>query len=390
VRILYSFPRIVGRPGVGTTAYHQIKGLIDGGHELLVYAKELEVPIDGVHSLHATVPGRRTSGIRFLAKGRERDWHDARVALEIWRLRKSIDAVYTWPGASTRTLLAARHAGIPSFLEIANTHIEHQHSVLTKEAEMLGLSLGDRYRDVLSPEMRTHYRREYRLASCLLVPSDFARQTFIQYGHPEDRLLLHRYGYDPTRFRPPTIESVAVHNQKPTILFLGRCELRKGLHHALRAWRNVGGTTRSTFVIAGSFDEGYAAYLGDWLTDPSVRTIPFCADPGRLMRNAEIFIVPSLEEGSALVSYEAQASGCAVLASDACGARLGPMGASYVHAAGDIDTLAAHLDTLLGEPAMVARLRSEALAQRPNLTWDAAAQDLSQTIVGYGVRPLRH
>ena len=76
------------------------------------------------------------------------------------------------------------------------------------------------------------------------------------------------------------------------------------------------------------------------------------------MRQSDVFVLPSVEEGSALVTYEAQACGCVLAVSDATGA---PAHRS-VRPARDVDALAAHLRKLEGDPALLARLRAATVA----------------------------
>ena len=75
------------------------------------------------------------------------------------------------------------------------------------------------------------------------------------------------------------------------------------------------------FVICGSFEPGYRRLLEPLLAHPSVEVDGFVADPASLMRESDVLVLPSLEEGSALVTYEAQACGCVLAVSEATGAR---------------------------------------------------------------------
>jgi glycosyltransferase involved in cell wall biosynthesis len=90
--------------------------------------------------------------------------------------------------------------------------------------------------------------------------------------------------------------------------------------------------------------------------------------------------LPSVEEGSALVTYEAQASGCALLVSRQAGAVIDDGQQGLVHEAGDVGALERHLRQLDTDRDLVARLRRGALANSKRLTWDHAGVDL---VAGY-------
>ena len=93
------------------------------------------------------------------------------------------------------------------------------------------------------------------------------------------------------------------------MLFAGGCAPRKGVHLALDAWLQSSAPTRGTFTIAGGFIPGYAERLAAQLAHPSVKVVGHRNDLPDLMRNSDILILPSLEEGSALVTWKRAAAG---------------------------------------------------------------------------------
>ncbi len=142
----------------------------------------------------------------------------------------------------------------------------------------------------------------------------------------------------------------------------------KGLHYALQAWLASGAAESGRFVVCGGFVPGYREAVAEWLHHPSVDVRGFVDDPGALMRESDVFVFPSVEEGSALVTYEAQASGCVLVVSDATGARVEHMRHGLVHSAGDLETLTEHLRWLNADRDQLARFRAATLAARGELT----------------------
>jgi glycosyltransferase involved in cell wall biosynthesis len=94
------------------------------------------------------------------------------------------------------------------------------------------------------------------------------------------------------------------------------------------------------------------------------------------MRESDVFVFPSIEEGSALVTYEAQACGCVLVISEATGARCRDGVDGYVHVPGDVAMLTEQLRRLHRDPELLARFRAATLARTDDLTWEAAAQEL--------------
>src|ERR1043165_8352247 len=95
------------------------------------------------------------------------------------------------------------------------------------------------------------------------------------------------------------------------------------------------------------------------------------------MRENDILILPSLEEGSALVTYEARGCGCVLLVSEATGAPCTHTVNALVHKPGDVDALTRHIRTVVDDRALLRRLRESSLRDISELTWSHAAKRLN-------------
>jgi glycosyltransferase involved in cell wall biosynthesis len=134
--------------------------------------------------------------------------------------------------------------------------------------------------------------------------------------------------------------------------------------------------------VYGAFEPGYRDAVAPLLDAPGVRVAGFTADPAACLREADVLVLPSVEEGSALVTYEAQACGCALLVSDAAGALARHGQSALLHRAGDVDALTAHLRELDADRALLERLRAAAVARRDELSWASAADRLLEVYGG--------
>jgi glycosyltransferase involved in cell wall biosynthesis len=384
MRILYSFPHSLGRPGIGTTAYHQVEGVIESGTSVVVCCTSLDRDVVGADSIVRTlaVGGRRLPH-RLLGVQRAYRYHDRRAANLLRALAGSVDVVHAWPSAMLETVKVARSIGVPVAREVPNTHTAHAFAAVTRELSQLVMPPIEGHSHTFAQEILQREEAEYEAADCLLVPSEFALGTFIDRGVPRGKLVLHRYGFDPTRFYPDGPARVSGQRRDGLqALFVGSCEPRKGLHYALRAWIESGAAARGRFVICGDFVPGYREALASWLDHPSVSVSGFSQNPAALMRESDILIFPTVEEGSALVTYEAQACGCALVVSDAAGARCRHEREGLVHPAGDVRTLTSHLRTLDEQPELVMRLQHGAIENSRQLTWRHAGQELVDVYAG--------
>lgn len=371
LRIVYSFPATIGAPGIGWTAWNQVNELVRAGHEVHLVSAKIATPIEGVASttLSLTVKSARIPH-RALGHLRSFAWHDHVAARATRRVRP--DVVHVWPGAGLATMAVARGLHVPTVRECPNTHTEHAYEVVGREYATLGLTPPERASHTHNEDRLAVERREWATATALLVPSEVVARTFVERGIPESRLLRHQYGcsVDGALKRPDDAD-------RPfTAVFLGRGDPRKGLHYALKAWQLSAASERGRFVIYGNFEPDYRERLGDLLALPGVEVAGFTDDPVAALLRSDVLLLPTIEEGSALVTYEAQVTGCVPLVSTAAGAVLTDGVHGLVHEVGDVQALAGHLDRLSSDRAELARMRQNAIDHAPELSWAAAATRL--------------
>ena len=369
LRILYSFPGSLGKSGIGWTAWNQVHELVQAGHTVHLVAASVARPVPGLASLTTTltVAGQRVPH-RVLGQLRSYAWHDWRVARALQSL--ALDVVHIWPGSGIRTITAARALGLPVVRECPNTHTGHAYEVVARESEALGLTPPKGASHTADPRRLAIEQREWDAVTGLLVPSPAVATSFLDRGYSERRLLRHRYGCTPGKPNP-------VRQSRPfTALFLGRCEPRKGLHYALRAWRNSTAAQGGRFLIYGQFEPAYRELLAADLAQPGVEVRGFTSDPLQTLADSDVLLLPSIEEGSALVTYEAQTVGCVPLVSTAAGALLDHDVHGLVHDPGDVATLTEQLNSLADDADRLAGLRAAALAHAPELSWAKASDKL--------------
>jgi glycosyltransferase involved in cell wall biosynthesis len=375
IRVLYSFPHKLGADRICYTAWQQVNGLAAAGAQVLAFPGALHrgVP-DGVTVRPTLARGRLRIPYRVLGKMRALGLHDHIVARRLDGLAGKIDVIHAWPVAARETLKAAALLGIPTFLERPNAHTRFAFEVVGREFKRLGLSLpsGDEYfwrDDVLKKE-----EEEYRLADYILCPSDFVRRTFLEQGFPPEKLLRHAYGFDERVFYPdPTARPL---DRGLKVLFVGVCAVRKGVHFALEAWLHSPASRAGTFRIAGDFMPEYAEKLSPLLAHPSVEVLGHRNDVPELMRNSDILVLPSIEEGFGLVIAEAIGSGCVPLASEACSEICRHMENGLVHAVGDVETLTRQFTLLHEDRALLDQLRATCTKTASRYTWTAAGATL--------------
>jgi phosphatidylinositol alpha-mannosyltransferase len=130
-------------------------------------------------------------------------------------------------------------------------------------------------------------------------------------------------GVDVARFAAGDRGAPARDAARPTVLFVGRLEPRKGCEHLLAAFARVAGRFPSArLVVAGPCDDAMARRLRRYIGERGLRGVELVGrvsdrDLPALYRAADVFCAPSIGfESFGVVLLEAMAAGVAIVASD--------------------------------------------------------------------------
>ncbi|QEH31702.1 Alpha-D-kanosaminyltransferase [Aquisphaera giovannonii] len=309
---------------------------------------------------------------RALARARTA-WFDRRLARVVARRLPSAVLAFS-DVASGAALPLCRRLGIPTVLSMVHGDVREEAEVLAREEaaapEFFPLYLGDAALDREALDWLHRRRlRDLALADRILVPSEHIAGELARHGTPRDRIRVIPYAADCTRFRPAAKEETLSdrEGEAPSCVFLfagGICQ-RKGIAYLLRAWARVrrpGWTLR--LLGAPPADPGPLRPL---LEAPGVELlgrVGHAEMPAR-MAAADVFVFPSLFEGSAVVTYEALACGLPSIVTGAAGSVVRDGVEGFEVPPADPDALAARM-TLLGEDrelrrSMAAAARARAL-----------------------------
>ena len=376
VRVLYSFPHKIGASRICYIAWQQVKGLLDAGAEVTVFPGAIHRPLPSAATVQPTLArGKMRIPYKVIGAMRAFALHDHIVARRLEHLEGRFDIVHTWPLGALETLKTAKRLGIPSVLERPNAHTAFAYEVVQKECDRIGVSLPPSHEHAYKPDVLSKEEDEYRLADQLLCPSEFTMRTFLDRGFSATQVARHIYGYDESVYYPSGDPGPS-QNHGLTVLFVGVCAVRKGLHFALDAWLRSPAHRDGTFIIAGEFLPAYRQKLAAQLSHPSVRVLGHRNDIPELMRKSDILVLPSIEEGFGLVCAEAMGSGCVPLVSEACTDVCKHMHNALVHSIADVDALTQHITSLHENREFLAKLKAEALRSAAECTWTVAGRRL--------------
>jgi len=386
VRVAFSFPLRLGADRICGIAWQQVNGLAAAGADVIVFPASVARPVrPGVKVAPTLARGNLRLPYSVVGTLRACAWHDHIVARRIEKMVGQIDIIHAWPLGALETLKTAARLGIPTVLERPNAHTRFAMEIVQEECDRLSVTLPPDHEHAFNAEKLDKEEAEYNLATRLLCPSDFVVKTFFDRGFKKEQLVRHIYGYDEHVYYPDSKPRDS--NRSLTMLFVGVCAVRKGVHYALEAWLKSPASQSGTFLIAGEFLPAYQEKLAPMLTHPSVKVLGHRNDIAELMRGSDILILPSIEEGFGLVVAEAMGSGCVPLASEACTEICDHMKTGLMHKVGDVETLTQHITLLHQDRAFLEKLRTASLQASPGFTWAAAGVKLldayRETLAGY-------
>lgn len=227
------------------------------------------------------------------------------------------DHVLAGFGYVNRLLDRARDAGGKVILEARNSHPSNFWSINAEECA--------RWDCDLVPIDTAHHMRQQRsvaLADYVIAPSRFVRDSFFERGFPDENLIRVPYPVDFELFKPNGTQRPA--NRPFTLISTGLICLRKGypyLFEALKLLRAEIADIRLVMIRNIGDDmmplmksRGYDKLPIEWREPMGHR------DLARLMQDADIYVLPTLEEGMVRTVAEALATGLPVVTTPHAGA----------------------------------------------------------------------
>jgi glycosyltransferase involved in cell wall biosynthesis len=256
-----------------------------------------------------------------------------------------------WCGSALECIHRAHYLGIPAVLQSGSAHIGWQTDILRQEFRRFGYSGA-----LTHPLMVARCLREVEEADAIIVPSGFALRTFVERGVPESKLILAPWGV--TSLTEPPDERT---NVVPRILFVGNCSLRKGIPYVLEAFRRI--DAPATLRLVGPVDHRVLDMVGGLPEGAEAVGPKRGADLAAEYRDADIFVMASVEDGSPMAVLEAMHAGLPVIVSDHMGADQVADGVNgFVVPARSASALAERLDELLTDSLLRCQMGDAAAA----------------------------
>ncbi|MCY1128078.1 glycosyltransferase family 4 protein [Frigidibacter sp. RF13] len=308
VRALMSMP--CADVGVGNTCRSLMRAAAALGYEVDLHTSRSDSRSEAGFPLHSFISGP----LAHLPHRITRRYSVPRAHRAYLQTLRPGDIAYLWPSVPWRIFAELRARDVIVVTEAINTLMRHAKPILDAEYDRLGLPPTHRITDTRIAD------EEARLAltDAIFSPSPATDRSLAALGGSL-RVLPASYG---TELRQ-TLRLCP--NKQPgapvRFLFVGLSCIRKGLQDLLAAWRDL--PANAHLRIVGLRERELQRLYSDVLQMPNVSATGFATDIAAEYSAADVFVLPSLEEGDPRVTYEAAAAGLPILASPFGAGRIG-------------------------------------------------------------------
>ena len=283
--------------------------------------------------------------------------------------------VYTFNTAGLNILTAAKNRGMKAILEQTIAPYQIQYQLMQQEQDL--------HPGWEPPLENTSYHQEYierenqewEAADLIVCGSKFVRESIQKcHQHPKQFAVI-PYGVSGKFILPPPQKPL--HRGILRILTVGSVGLRKGSPYVLEAAKRLQG--KAIFRMVGPIHVSPSAKASLQANLELVGQVPR-AQIRQHFDWADIFLLPSICEGSATVTYEALACGLPVIATPNTGSIVRDNIDGYIVPIRDVDSIVNRIELLISQPEKLADMSQRASERAIYGNLDSYAQRLTEVL----------
>jgi glycosyltransferase involved in cell wall biosynthesis len=272
---------------------------------------------------------------------------------------KDASVVYAFNSCALEIFAGERWKSVKKVLEQTIAPIEYEARVLTSANKVFGW--GDSMAQYNLPSharFAQREREEWAIADSIICGSQFVKDSIGEVGGPIDKCIVVPYGVGDSATSQKSKQTPEI-SRKLRVLFVGAVGLRKGIPIFLEVARRCAAIAE--FRVVGKLDNCPTDIEDGLRKSCEVLGVVPRSEMSRHYDWADIFLLPSLCEGSATVTYEAAFHGVPVICTPNTGSTIVDGESGYVVPCMSSDAIIERLQYINANRANLSALSSAAL-----------------------------
>ena len=288
------------------------------------------------------------------------------------------DVVHPWSGIAEEIMRSGRARTYA--VARGSAHIAAQSALLEQEEVRTGQKLERPSRWIMARE-----QREYALAHRIVVPSEFARRTFLEHG-----VAAHKVAVIPLSTREAGFQAGAAEidaraqrllaGDRLRVLYVGMLSYGKGMYDMARVIERL--HTRMDFRMVGPVLPECRAFAREAARMAVVDAAVPRSELPAIYAWGDVFLLPTIQDGFAVVLAQAQAAGLPIITTSNSG---GPEiiangGQGWITAARDAEAMIEQLMWCHHHRQELAQMVTELHRAPPRRDWNDVARDFVNAV----------
>jgi glycosyltransferase involved in cell wall biosynthesis len=222
-------------------------------------------------------------------------------------VKKLIYIFFAGNGFNYKTVKELQKNNVLCIADEGSAHIVTQRKLLEDEYKKFGLE----YKMKQTRDLLEETLREYKSSDYIVVPSSFAKRTFIEQGISENKIFVNPYGVDLSQFK-----QIKKEDEIFRVIYCGRLSIQKGSHYLLQAIDELELENFEFWHIGGVEDE-MKQFIDKYKTNKIIfkGAMPQ-SELYKFYSQGNVFVLPSIQDGFGMVVFQAMACGLPVILSE--------------------------------------------------------------------------
>lgn len=218
---------------------------------------------------------------------------------------RKCDILYGWAGCSLYSGRKTIRNGGVYILDRACPHIQFQSELLIGEAKALNVNFYNIKSGLLARSLQ-----EYDLASCIVTPSSYSSNTFLERGFTKNKIRIIPLEAKIALPAKKLFDAKLEHKQRDIIFCsVGGGLLRKGYIYLFRAWDNLNLLNAKLYIKTNINELKDNKEIVEILRkNKNIKIFRFFNNINDFYEMCDVFCLPSIDDGFGMVVPEAMAN----------------------------------------------------------------------------------